>query len=318
MIETARRSAASEGGLRFVRRGPVGRALVVGLALGLLGAAGPLEAAPIGVPTALPVHVGGVLLRSEASFRYAGRGPAPTYAVARRGGLRLTALWSPARRWVLGAEGFAWLGSISVRGAAGGRAERTSAGWGDASLFARFVPWRLDGRRGVLRLAVLAGAILPVGRDDVRDALGLLPPWQQPSMGALVPWAQLVLTRQTAAWQLDVALRGATGLGDARWDPGEEVRLDGSFQLVLATFEEMTEGVPGFLYGVLEGRAGWKGPHQGTLAPFRSGGPFGSVLAGLQLLWEGQGAELAIRLPVVQPFGKHDSWTALGAWRVDL
>ncbi len=294
------------------------RVLAAGIVLGSVGLPASLEAAPVGVPTALPVYVGGVLLRSELSFRYAGEGPAPSYAVARQGGLRLTALWSPARRWVLGAEGFAWLGSISVRGPAGERAERDSAGWGDASLFVRLVPWRLDGRRGALRLAVLAGTVLPVGRQDVRDALGPLPPWQQPSMGALSPWVQLVLTRQTAAWQLDVALRGATALGDARWDPGEEVRLDGSLQVVLTTFEEMTEGVPGFLYGVLEGRAGWKAPHGGTLAPFRSGGPFGSALAGVQLLWEGHGVELALRLPVVQPFGKHDSWTVLGAWRVEL
>ncbi len=274
--------------------------------------------APIGVRTAAPVHVGGGVLRLEVGWRYAARGPAPSFPVAHEATSFLTGMWGVGRRWALGAELGGAARWLSVRGPGGERLARRVLGAGDPAIFVRWMLLQHDARSGFVRLAAIAGTGIPLGAQRQADALGRLPPWQQPSEGVWSPWLEAVLTVQRTAWQLDLSGRATWRPGGVDWDPGEEARLDASWQYVLWRVPEMTEGVPGFLYGVLEGRMGWRGAHQGRLAPFRSGGTFASLLAGVQLAWEGHAVEVAARLPLRRPFGKHDTVAALAAWRFDL
>ncbi len=285
------------------------------------GFGGPLpvvEAAPIGVRTAAPVHVGGAVVRLQAGWRFAGEGPPPTFASRHAATFFATGLWGVSRRLALGAELSGAGQWLSVRSPSGERLARRVFGLGDPVCFLRGIVWKRDARAGFVRLGAIVGTGVPLGAREQADALGRLPPWQQPSEGVWSPWLEAVLTVQRVTWQMDVSARATWRPGGADWDPGEELRLDASWQHVLLTIPEVTAGVPGFLYGVFEARAGLMGPHRGRLAPFRSGGPFGSVLVGLQFAWEGHAVEVAARVPLRQPFGKHQTVAALAAWRFDL
>ena len=134
---------------------------------------------------------------------------------------------------------------------AGGRISRSASGVGDASVFARYTLVQHDQPGRTFRIAPFAGVKAPTGDDDNRDTFGRLPPSVQSGSGAWDVFGGIVATYQTFALQADGQVSYRVKNKANGFDPGDELRLDGSLQYRLWP-RQLGGGVPSFLYGVLE------------------------------------------------------------------
>lgn len=132
-----------------------------------------------------------------------------------------------------------------------GRVTRETDGFGDLTLFGRYTTLKRDWEGRTLRVAPLLGVKAPTGSDDARDGLGRLPRPLQAGTGGWDGFAGVIASYQTLDYQMDAqALYRKNGRRQG-FDPGDEWRLDASFQYRLWP-RELGAGTPGFLYGLLE------------------------------------------------------------------
>lgn len=209
-----------------------------------------IHAAPITFNTALPVGKGEFVLREQVIISQSGDDPGGTNRDA-------------TARALVSVLGYGITGRLAVFGAlpivdkeldvtsGGVRVNRSASGLGDLSLFGRYTIFKRDGPGRTFRVAPFAGLTLPTGDDDETDALGRLPAPVQPGTGAWDGFCGLVLTYQTLDYQVDGQLGYRINGETNGLDRGDVARADGSFQYRLWP-GELSAGVPGFLYGVLE------------------------------------------------------------------
>lgn len=131
------------------------------------------------------------------------------------------------------------------------RINRQTDGFGDLTLFGRYTALRRDWTGRTLRVAPLLGVKAPTGEDDARDGLGRVPRPLQVGTGGWDRFAGAVVTYQTLDYQVDAQALYRKNGRHAGFDPGDEWRLDASFQYRLWP-RELQAGAPGFLYGLLE------------------------------------------------------------------
>jgi len=136
----------------------------------------------------------------------------------------------------------------TVRGV---RLTRSSEGFGDASLFARYTFFKQNAPGHTFRIAAFGGVKAPTGDDDDRDALGRLPVPLQSGSGSWDVFGGLVTTYQTLAYQVDAQLSYTAKSEANNFEGGGEIRLDSSFQYRLSP-RTLGRGTPDFLYAVLE------------------------------------------------------------------
>ncbi len=257
-------------------------------------------AAPETFNTALPVAKGEFVFREQFFYKKASDDP------------------SPADREVeiLGAIsvlGYGVTGDLAVFGAlpyldkeldmttpGGQRVTRSTNGIGDARLFGRYTVFKNNFPGGNFRVAPFAGIELPTGDDDDSDSLGTLPATLQLGSGSWDPFGGVVATYQTLDYQIDVSAGYEVNTEANGFEFGDLARFDASLQYRLWP-RELSGGVPGFLYGVLEANLIYQGKNEidGSEDP-NSGGTTLFVDPGLQYVTKRWILEAIVQWPVFQ------------------
>ena len=181
-----------------------------------------------------------------------------------------------------------------------GRRTRSVSGLGDVTLLGRYTAYQRDVKGKTFRLAPFVGVEAPTGEDGERDALGELPRPLQLGSGSWDFTFGTVATRQTLAWQVDAAVSYKVNTEAEDFEFGDLARFDLSYQRRLWP-RELGEGVPAFLYGVLESNLVWSDPNAtaGQTDP-DSGGVAWYLAPGVQYVTRRFVVEGAIQIPVVQ------------------
>ncbi len=263
-------------------------------------------AGPITFSTALPVRTGGVILREQAIWTRAPDGPAPEFANGNVVALPTLLVWGVHHRLTLMANLPFLIKDVAVASPSGGRVHRRTHGFGDMSLLLRFNAFQANARGRTLRIAPFVAMKLPTGTDSEADSIARLPPRMQLGTGSWDPYGGVIVTFQTLDFELDLSLSGFYRTAANQFDAGDELRADVSFQYRVVPWGQLAgEGVPTFLYAVLEGRAAWLGDDRGARAPSRSGGAVLRVTPGLQVVTTRYVVEAAVEIPLAQAPGNH-------------
>ena len=182
----------------------------------------------------------------------------------------------------------------------GNRVNRSASGFGDATVFGRYTLVQRDRPGRTFRVAPFLGVKAPTGEDDKRDGLGRLPASLQAGTGAWDVFGGVVATYQVFAFQADGQVSYRINNKANGFDPGDEFRLDGSLQYRLWP-KSLGEGVPSFLYGVLETNLVYRDNNEmdGT-TDNNSGGTTLYLSPGLQYVTKRWILEGVVQLPVIQ------------------
>lgn len=258
-------------------------------------------AAPQTFNTALPVATGEFVFREQLMYLNASDDPSPAdRSLHVTGAISVLGFGVTPRFAVFGA--LPYLDKeldISLPGL-NEPATRRSSGLGDMRLFGRYTVFQEDARGRTFRIAPLFGLEVPSGEDDERDQLGRLPAPLQPGRGARAGFAGVVVTYQTLDYQVDAQLSYENNAEANGFELGDELRLDASLQYRLWP-RELGEGVPGFLYGVIE--ANFLQQDENALAGLEdpnSGGRSWHLSPGVQYVTQRWIVEGIVQIPVAQ------------------
>ncbi len=268
------------------------------IAVGIL-TAGSAWGAPVTFNTALPVGGGEFVARGMVVMSQSGEDPAGTDRDHSATSLVTVLGYGVTHKLAL----FGVLPYVDKKldlTVAGNRIKRSASGLGDASVFARYTLVQRDQPGRTFRVATFAGVKAPTGDDDKRDRFGRLPPSVQPGSGAWDIFGGVVATYQTFAFQADGQVSYRVKNKANGFDPGDELRLDGSLQYRLWP-RILGNGVPSFLYGVLEANLVHRDRNQvNGVDDANSGGTTLFLAPGLQYVTKRWIVEGVVQLPVVQ------------------
>jgi len=190
----------------------------------------------------------------------------------------------------------------------GGRVTRDTTGIGDMRLFARYTAYKKNMPGKSFRIAPFAGVEVPTGDDNARDSLGVLPAPLQLGSGSWDPFAGVAITYQTLDYEIDLSASYKDNTAANGFEFGDEARLDASLQYRLWP-RVLGGGVPGFLYGVLEGNLVYQDQNKsGGVTDANSGGTTLYIAPGLQYVTRRWVLEAVVQLPTIQNL----NGTALG------
>jgi len=268
------------------------------IAVGIL-AAGSAWGAPVTINTALPVGGGEFVARGIVVVSQSGEDPGAADRDHSATSLVTVLGYGVTHKLAL----FGVLPYVDKKldfTEAGGRISRSASGLGDASVFARYTLVQHDQPGRTFRIAPFAGVKAPTGDDDIRDIFGHLPPSVQPGSGAWDVFGGIVATYQTLALQTDGQVSYRVNNKANGFDPGDELRLDGSLQYRLWP-RQLGGGVPSFLYGVLETNLVHRGRNEvNGDDDANSGGTTVFLSPGLQYVSKRWIVEGVVQFPVVQ------------------
>jgi hypothetical protein len=266
----------------------------------MLGWAGVAEAAPQTFNTALPVAEGEFVFREQFIYRKATDDPSPADRDLQvLGAVSVLGYGVNSDLAIFGVLPYLDK-ELDVTTPSGQRVTRDTNGIGDARLFGRYTVYHDDAPGRTFRVAPFLGLELPTGDDDDSDSLGTLPAPLQLGSGSWDPFGGIVLTYQTLDFQIDAQASYKANTEANGFEFGDVARLDGSLQYRLWP-RELGAGVPGFLYGVLEGNLIYQAKNEmnGAKDP-NSGGTSFFLAPGLQYVTKRWILEGIVQVPVVQ------------------
>jgi hypothetical protein len=249
-------------------------------------------AAPINTDTALPVHRGEFLWREQVRFLKAEDSTRDLEVIA------------VPSVFVYGfTEKFALIGIAPYvdKTLKMGGVERGDNGLGDSTLMGRYQVFQMDRPGETFRGQLLGGLKFPTGRDNESDSLGRLPQPLQLGSGSYDPIVAGVFTWQRLRWQadFDVAYKVNTEANDFRF--GNTLAHDAAFQYRLLPWTLPEQGVPAFVYGVLELNGIWAERDKLNGGKVGDSGGYTLFLSpGLQYVTRRWVAEISVQLPIVQ------------------
>ncbi len=261
--------------------------------------AGGAQAAPQTFNTALPVAKGEFIFREQFLYKKASGDPSPAdREVEVLGAISVLGLGVTGDLAVFGV--LPYLDKELSVTMGDQRVTRNTKGIGDARLFGRYTIFKNNFPGGSFRVAPFAGVELPTGDDDDRDSFGPLPATLQLGSGSWDPFAGIVVTYQTLAFQVDVSAGYKLNTEANDFEFGDEARFDASFQYRLWP-RKLGGGVPGFLYGVVEANLIHKAKNEvnGT-TDGNSGGTTLFIAPGLQYVTKRWILEAIVQLPAFQ------------------
>jgi len=287
----------------------------------LVGLAGNALAAPETFNTALPVAKGEFLFREQFLYKRASGDPSSAdREVEVLGAISVLGYGVTADLAVFGVLPYLDK-ELDVTTPGGQRATRSTSGIGDARLFGRHTIFKNNFPGGNFRIAPFAGIELPTGDNDDRDSLGDLPATLQLGSGSWDPFGGVVATYQTLDYQLDAQVSYKANTEADNFEFGDEVRIDASVQYRLWP-RELTGGVPGFLYGVLESNLIYQGKNEiGGADDPNSGGTTLFIAPGLQYVTKRWILEAIVQLPAFQDLGGtalEDDFTVRAGFRFNF
>ncbi|RMD62063.1 MAG: transporter [Alphaproteobacteria bacterium] len=275
-------------------------AAVFALTAALAGLADTAHAAPETFNTALPVPKGEFIFREQFLYKRASDDPSPAdREVEVVGGISVLGYGVSGDLAVFGVVPYLHK-SLDVTLSGGERVMRTTTGIGDARLFARYTVFHDDAPGRTFRIAPFAGLEVPTGDDDDSDAQGRLPATLQLGSASWDPFAGVVATYQTLAYEIDAAVSYQINTAGDEFTLGDVARGDASLQYRLWP-RRLSGGVPGFLYGVLEANLIYQDRNEiaGTDDP-NSGGVTLFLSPGLQYVTRRWVLEAVVQLPAFQ------------------
>lgn len=279
---------------RFVKRSL--RAVLPVLLLSVLTA--PSLAAPITFNTALPVARGEGIFRAQ--FKYltaADDGPGNRDLAVSM--VPLVGVYGLTEKWAL----FGILPFLNKEldvNTLSGRRTREVSGLGDSTLLVRYTVFQQDRPGQTFRIAPLVGLEMPTGENGEKDSLGRLPPPLQLGSGSWDPLLGVVTTWQTLERQIDAALSYQLNTEANDFEFGDVARLDLSYQHRIWP-RELGSGVPGFVYGVLEGNLIWQDQNEvGGQKDPDSGGTTLYLASGIQWVTKRTVLESVLQFPLIQ------------------
>lgn len=257
-------------------------------------------AAPQTFNTALPVAEDEFVFRQQFFYRRVGNDPLSTDR-------KIDVLGS------VSVLGYGVTGNFSVFGVlpylakeldlqmpSGSRVTRNTSGIGDARLFGRYTVFRDNAPGRTFRIAPFAGAEIPTGDDNDGDNLGTLPATLQLGSGSWDPLGGVIVTYQTLQYQIDAQASYKFNTEANNFTFGDEARLDASLQYRLWP-RDLGPGVPGFLYGVVEGNLLYASENKNAgIDDTNSGGTSFSLSPGVQYVTKRWIAETIIQVPLFQ------------------
>ena len=182
----------------------------------------------------------------------------------------------------------------------GVRRTRDTRGIGDMTLFGRYTVFKDDIPGRTFRIAPFFGIELPTGEDDETDGLGRLPASVQAGSGSVDPFGGLVATYLSLDFEIDAQASYKINTEANNFEFGDVARLDASFQYRLWP-RSLGSGVPGFLYGILEGNLIHQNKNRSNGAEDpNSGGTSLFLMPGLQYVTKRWIVEGGVQIPVVQ------------------
>lgn len=248
-----------------------------------LAAASPAAfAAPITFNTALPVSKGEIILReqfivSQSSDSFGGieRDVTVIKGVSVLG-------FGVAR----GLAVFGVLPVVNIDREIGG-IKSSETGLGDATVFARLEVMRWDSPGRTVRIAPLAGLVIPSGEEG------------RTGDGSLDVFAGVILTAATTDWVFDSQIKYVVNNEAKGFQRGDTASADASLQYRLFP-NQISESSGGFLFGVLEANVTYLDENRlAGIADPNSGGVQVFLSPGVQYAAKRWIAETAIRIPVV-------------------
>ncbi len=182
----------------------------------------------------------------------------------------------------------------------GALGKRNVSGLADVRFFLRYTFVQKDSRGATLRIAPFAGTMIPTGSRDVADDMGTLPRPLQLGTGSWSPFAGVVLTRQTFAWQIDASFSYQYNPEAGGFRFGDEARLDLASKIRLLP-RQLGGGLPNFFYANLESNLIWRGENEmNGVENLDSGGVIWYLDPGIQYVTRRMVFESAIQIPVIQ------------------
>jgi len=288
----------------------------------VLSAAGPLAwAAPETFNTALPVAKGELIARAQFLYGKASDDPSPADREAEvLGGISVLGYGVTGDLAVFGVLPSLYK-TLEVTMPGGRRVTRSTSGIGDARLFSRYTLLKRDLPGRTFRIAPFAGIEVPSGDNNDRDDLGTLPATLQLGSGSWDPFGGVVATYQTLDYQVDAQVSYKVNREANRFELGNEARFDASLQYRLWP-RELSGGVPGFLYGVLEANLIHQGRDEVDGVDDPDSGGFTLFLSpGLQYVTKRWILEAIVQVPVFQDLGGtalRDDFTLRAGFRVNF
>jgi len=183
-----------------------------------------------------------------------------------------------------------------------GRISRETAGFGDLTLLAKYLFWKIDRKSETLRANVIGGLEFPTGNTSEDDSLGKYPRNIQVGKGSWNPIAGSVFTWQTLRQQVDVALTYQFNTEGHGFEFGDFFKHDFSYQLrVFPWTLSDKKGVPTYLNLVAEANGIWKQKAKSRGSKIDASGGYTLFLSpGIQLVAKRFIVEASIQLPVIQ------------------
>ncbi len=270
------------------------------LLIGCATTAPRLSAAPQTFNTALPVARGEFVFREQLmSGEAADAESAAKRALTVHGAVSALGFGVTPRVAIFGVMPYLDK-SLELTLPGGRRVTRATRGLADTTVFARYTAFRDDAQGRTFRVAPFLGIELPTGADDARDAIGRLPASLQLGSGSRDVLGGVVVTYQTLDYQTDVQLSYKANSEANAFEAGDELRFDASLQYRLWP-RELEEGLPGFLYGVIETNFSDQGQSRiGGAEDSGSGRRLWQLSPGLQYVTRRWVVEGIVQVPVSQ------------------
>jgi len=240
------------------------------------------KAAPIATNTALPLSEGELIVRQQLVLARSSGSPGGIRADVERFESRTVFGYGVTSRLAL----FSVLPVAQINRAAG-NVNDSEFGLGDAALFARYEVFRADKPGQTIRIAPYAGVRVPTGRDG------------KTGDGSVDFFGGIIATVASTQWVLDSQLRYDDNREADRFERGDSVSLESSFQLRLAPAQVVFD-TRAFVFGVVEISATKSERNRvGSVIDPNSGGFQLSVTPGVQYSTRRWIADFGVKLPLV-------------------
>lgn len=191
--------------------------------------------------------------------------------------------------------------SLRLTPSMGPRVTRRTDGLGDIRTLLKYRVYTKDKPGMTHRLGLFGGIEWPTGDDDDRDSLGRLPQTLQLGSGSWDPIVGAVWTTQTLGWELDADLGYKVNTTANTFEFGDQIFTNFSYQHRLRPGELPDEGVPSFIYGVMELNGNYAEKNElGGIEDDDSGGLTVFLSPGLQWVTASWVVEGSIQIPIVQ------------------